>query len=435
MKKEVPLINFIKEIPRKDKNSDIILDGTEIEVSFREIVSDIRSTTYATHGIYYYPARFIPHVVRFAIQKFTKDKDWVFDPFAGCGTVGVECMILHRNFILWDLNPMLEILMKVKTMKLTIKWQDIRKEIENMFSNTSLEFHPKWKNRLYWYEKPIYDFLVKLWGYWHYEIENTEIKNILSIPLMHVSRKYSYADDQVPKVYKSKKKKEFISKIIKTNWKNNIKIDFITVAKETFKRVSEFNRLVKNWNVEYEIRTGIDAIDEDLEKNIQLVITSPPYLIAQEYIRSSKIELYWIGFDDKYIRELSKKEIPYNKERVLSLDIEIKSETYEKYYNRVKELQSKKLLEYYEVYFKSIIYIFQKIGEHVNTMAIFIGPASLRKIPIPIHKIIREHFESLGWRHLGTLKDKIKSRKLFKDRKTNRIEYEYLTILSQNKSI
>jgi hypothetical protein len=37
-------------------------------VLFREIVNEIPSTTYATHGLYMYPAKFIPQVVRYVVN-------------------------------------------------------------------------------------------------------------------------------------------------------------------------------------------------------------------------------------------------------------------------------------------------------------------------------------------------------------------------------
>ncbi|MEM1696626.1 MAG: DNA methyltransferase [Desulfurococcaceae archaeon] len=58
------------------------------EVLFRDLVK-LPSTTYATHGLYMYPAKFIPQVVRYAVEKYTEPGDWVFDPFAGYGTVVV----------------------------------------------------------------------------------------------------------------------------------------------------------------------------------------------------------------------------------------------------------------------------------------------------------------------------------------------------------
>ena len=41
-------------------------------VSFRELVPEIKDTGYLTHAIFYYPAKFIPHVVRYALKSFTK---------------------------------------------------------------------------------------------------------------------------------------------------------------------------------------------------------------------------------------------------------------------------------------------------------------------------------------------------------------------------
>ena len=64
----------------------------EVEfVSFRGLVPEIKDTGYLTHAIFAYPAKFIPQVVRYAINTYTKEGDWIVDPFAGSGTVGVSC--------------------------------------------------------------------------------------------------------------------------------------------------------------------------------------------------------------------------------------------------------------------------------------------------------------------------------------------------------
>ncbi len=64
-------------------------DSEELtRVSFRELVPEIRDTGYLTHAIFAYPAKFIPQVVRYAIDTFTQAGDWIVDAFAGSGTVG-----------------------------------------------------------------------------------------------------------------------------------------------------------------------------------------------------------------------------------------------------------------------------------------------------------------------------------------------------------
>lgn len=62
--------------------------GEYRDVLFRELVK--LKTTYATHDLYPYPAKFIPNVVRYFIETYTKPGDLIFDPFAGTGSVAIE---------------------------------------------------------------------------------------------------------------------------------------------------------------------------------------------------------------------------------------------------------------------------------------------------------------------------------------------------------
>ena len=64
-------------------------DGVEW-VSFRDLVPEIDDTGYLTHAIYAYPAKFIPQIVRYAINAYTKEADWIVDPFAGSGRLALK---------------------------------------------------------------------------------------------------------------------------------------------------------------------------------------------------------------------------------------------------------------------------------------------------------------------------------------------------------
>ncbi len=44
-----------------------------------------------------HPAKTPLHIARWAIQEFTKEGDWVFDPTMGAGTTAVESLVLNRN--------------------------------------------------------------------------------------------------------------------------------------------------------------------------------------------------------------------------------------------------------------------------------------------------------------------------------------------------
>jgi DNA modification methylase len=51
-----------------------------------------------------YWGNFIPQIPNQLIRRYTKEGDWILDPFAGSGTTFIECKRLNRNAIGIDLN-------------------------------------------------------------------------------------------------------------------------------------------------------------------------------------------------------------------------------------------------------------------------------------------------------------------------------------------
>lgn len=398
----------------------------KVDILFRNSVPEIPSTTYGTFGIYKYPAKFIPQVIAYTLKKYGKDSRTVFDPFAGYGTVGVVARVYGFNYILWDLNPILSLIHKTATMdKLEINLPKIMKEI--MFSKE--EFLPKWSNLDYWFHEDFLEVLGKAWGYYHSLDEEDQL--ILGIPLLKTTRYFSYSDEKVHKLYRSKYSRKKIDELLKKNWKS---IFYSMLEKEILillKKVHEYHKLGPK-NVAFDVESGVDTIERNLDQNVDLLITSPPYLQAQEYIRSTKLELFWLGYKEDYIRELSKKEIPYRNVP----KIKIESEQYFEYLDRIHE---KKLRTLYERYFHAILGAFERLGSFVNKyMCIFVGPAKIRNISIPIDDIIAEHLLYHGWEHLVTYVDQIKSRVMFESKinpasgiEDSRIKTEHLVVLKK----
>ncbi len=71
-------------------------------------------------------------------------------------------------------------------------------------------------------------------------------------------------------------------------------------------------------------------------------------------------------------------------------------------------------------------------------MFIFVGPAKIRTIPIPIDEIIIEHLTNFGWKHEVTYIDKIVSRVMFESdinpasgMEDSRIKTEHLVVLKK----
>jgi hypothetical protein len=160
--------------------------------------------------------------------------------------------------------------------------------------------------------------------------------------------------------------------------------------------------------VECIIKAGIDTMLENLEDERDILITSPPYLQSQEYIRQAKMDLFWLGYSEERVKELGRLEIPYRNIETQS----ILSETYLQFRNNLEE---DKLQIIFDRYFWGVLGALTRLQERISSyLFLFVGRASMRGIPIPLDTIFAEHFTALGWIHEATLVDSIVARRMFK---------------------
>ena len=380
-------------------------------------------TDYVTHGLYWYPARFIPHVVRYFIENYTKTGDLVFDPFAGSGTVAIEAEITGRNYVVWDLNPITELLVKAET------WRgDINEKMFEVDFEYPKRFIPRWDNLYLWHPREFVDALGKLWGYYH-----DHPNPLLAIPLLRITKYFSYAEIEFPKPYRSKVALERVKELLSSDWLQKMKDMYRQEVERVIKKVREFQRLCK-CVPKGEVRGGVDVLNAELPR-VDAVITSPPYLQAQEYIRTFSMELHWLGYTDAEIRRLKSKEIPYNTPPIVTVN----SQAYRKYREFVKSIGDPRLLQIYDVYFKSMAHFLGKVNAKI--IGLFVGPVKVKTTRVPLDEIFREHLESLGWSHEVTLIDTIVSRRLAQVRinpatglEDERTPTEHLLIMVRNKN-
>lgn len=75
-------------------------------------------TSYLTHGLHPYPAKFIPQIPNALIQALSSVGETVADIFCGSGTTLVEALILKRNAVGIDANPLACLITQAKTTRL-----------------------------------------------------------------------------------------------------------------------------------------------------------------------------------------------------------------------------------------------------------------------------------------------------------------------------
>lgn len=399
--------------------------GEEREVVFRELVN-LPSTTYGTFGLYRYPAKFIPHIVAYILEKYGQSGMKVFDPFAGYGTVGTVARIYNHDYEMWDLNPIIELLHKVTLLE--PKEIDVLKLIKSIRTSTE-EFVPRWSRFEYWFTPEFIPLLTGAWGHYHAIDDDDYIKLLLTIPLLKVSRNFSFDDMGRMKLSKSPKSKNRIQNLLSKDWESKFYKSLTSEIKLIIRRLNEYQTLSPKITTA-KVRGGIDTLGTNLTEEKDILITSPPYLQSQEYIRQAKMDLYWLGYNDQEIRHLSRLEIPYRQVDA----VQINSDTFSSIRKGIEEEHIRKI---YDQYFHGVVGSLSRVQEKVRSyLMLFVGRSSMRGKPVPIDRILAEHFISIGWKHEATLIDKIVARRMFSYQKNpatdiedDRTSSEYLVVL------
>lgn len=400
----------------------------EIElVSFRKLVPEIKDTGYLTHGIFAYPAKFIPQIVRYAITTYTKESDWIVDPFAGSGTVGVEAYLCKRNAFLLDLNLLLNHIMPLKIYRgqERLREADLFRLLEGM-RESNHQFIPAWSSVDYWYPPEILEVLTHYWGLIH-NTNDSIYCDIIKSALLKAGKRFSYTEDRTPKLARSKRKLKAIAELLKENWREQLDEMIQSLSLKTLRSLNDFVMSTQQYKSRIVFKGGVDSSYVTVPRMCDALITSPPYLQAQEYIRSTKMELFWLGHTEEEIRELSRLEIPYRK-----ADRIVQTETLDK----VREMLTRKdLRKRLDSYFCHTVNALENSMQQLKPNAaacIFVGNPRIDGITVELWRILAEYFTEREFTFEKVYEDRIQTRKLFGGRKNKNpdgMKSEFLLIL------
>nr|MDO8081717.1 DNA methyltransferase [Candidatus Freyarchaeota archaeon] len=265
---------------------DIIPQPTD--KSFRELTKDT-SMGNSTHRIHFYPAKLLPHVPNYFIKKYTSLGETVLDPFCGSGTVLLEALQNGRNAVGVEINPLAALIAKVKTTpletdNLVICLKTIRENYNKIFFDEN-EI-PNFDNLNYWFDSRRTYSLGKICSCIR-KIEDKDIRDFFMVTFSSIIRYASKADPRnyVPVMPKKKYKPK--GKL--RTWQL-----FYDAANKNIRRMKEFVEKAAT-GVRVKVYCA-DARNLPLEnESVDLFITSPPYMNAQKYVRSTRLESYWLG--------------------------------------------------------------------------------------------------------------------------------------------
>ncbi|MCL5030380.1 MAG: site-specific DNA-methyltransferase [Bacteroidetes bacterium] len=243
-------------------------------------------------------SKFIPLIPNWGINKYLpKGGGTILDPFCGSGTTLVESMISKNNSIGIDIDPLSCLISKVKTTPLNLrKLENIISWLsESVSKSTKCKFTPATSNIEHWFTT---ETITKLSNIRSRIDETTtvfgksksvmDIKDFLLICFSSIIRRVSKADNESQKTYVSHTKPKTPEEV------NSLFFKQLTYFKT---RIEEFSKIVSknNNSIIFNTNSTINFKEFSYNHKIDLVITSPPYIKAIDYIYNQMVELFWIG--------------------------------------------------------------------------------------------------------------------------------------------
>jgi site-specific DNA-methyltransferase (cytosine-N4-specific) len=256
-------------------------------------------TSYLTHGIHPYPAKFIPQIPNALIQELSSVGETVGDIFCGSGTTLVEALSLKRNAIGIDANPLACLISKAKTVLLsdsdTTTLSNLCLKAKNSFEELSLSrqgtlfnqtmykssaWRPDSNNLNFWFTPSVIEELAECLS-WCNEITSENAKSLALTAFSSIIVAVSKQDSDTR--YVRREKFIEIGDVFKKFYKS---LENCIRASLSFSELTESRFSCNIYNSNLLDPPDIDTLD--------LIVCSPPYPNAFSYHLYHRTRMLWL---------------------------------------------------------------------------------------------------------------------------------------------
>ncbi len=251
---------------------------------------------------YSYPATFIPEIPYTLIEILSHKGDTVLDPFGGIGTTFIQSLLLERNPISCDINPIATNVCSAlyELFNPNLDHETLKEQLLSFCDNYdegidyTTSITTQQKELAGWYEKDTFNKICYLILKYN-EVQDSLLNNVLKLvvssmlsTLSSQNKGWAYIADNV-----KPKDDEYKSKPVFETYKTRIKLLFSEVEMhlknqtETFK--SFYNKTTKNKRI-----FNSSVVDVNISQ-VDLIVTSPPYPKMIDYVKSQRMALSFLN--------------------------------------------------------------------------------------------------------------------------------------------
>ncbi len=242
------------------------------------------------HSIHPYPAKFIPQIPSNLIDHLPLQKGTaILDPFCGSGVTLVEAQRRGIPSVGIDLNPIACLISKIKTSPAPI---DFIERVDSCISGAKKSEDvviPDIPNLDHWFKKDIQVGVASLLN----EIEKNKDQRVRDCLLLGLSNILVRVSNQESNTRYAAINKEIQEKDVYRLFRESCRNIYMNVPKK-------INKLAESQILNKSI---FEVNSEEINHQIGLLITSPPYPNAYEYWLYHKYRMWWLGFDPLEVKE------------------------------------------------------------------------------------------------------------------------------------
>lgn len=252
--------------------------------------------------LYSYPATFIPEIPYTLIEILSNKGDTVLDPFGGIGTTFIQSLLLERNPISCDINPIATNVCAAlyELFNPNLDHESLKQQLLSLCDNynETIDYTTnttdQQKELVGWYEKNTFNKICYLISQYN-TIQDVRLKNILKFIISSIlstlssqNKGWAYIADNV-----KPKDDEYKSKPVFETYKTRIKLLFSEIEVHLKNQTDTFKAFY-NKTTEAQRIFNSSVIEAEIPP-VDLIVTSPPYPQMIDYVKSQRMALCFLN--------------------------------------------------------------------------------------------------------------------------------------------